>query len=209
MIEFSDVTKFYGDKGVLSNINFYVREGQLVQISGPFACGKTTILKLICRLEKPTSGEIKIFGESLNRIRYSRLMHLRRHMSVVFDNFGLIENLSVKHYLGLITRLLKRKQYLEDAIEFFDLSNLLNVKIFNLSLSEKYRLALARILATRAPLVLLDEPFSYYKNTQELVSILKTLNNDYKMTIILTSYAPIDSIDKLDIFNASCDVGVQ
>ncbi|HEX13663.1 MAG TPA: ATP-binding cassette domain-containing protein, partial [Desulfurella acetivorans] len=160
------------------------------------------------RLEKPTSGDVKIFGEPLSRIKYSRLMHLRRHMGVVFDDFGLIENLSVKAYLYLVTKLLKRKQYLEEAIDFFSLQNLLDTKIFNLSLSEKYRLALARILALRTPLVLLDEPFSYYKNKQELINMLKTLNENYKMTIIFTSYAPIESIDHLDIFN-SCNVGEQ
>lgn len=184
MIEFVDVSKFYSDRCVFSNINFYIREGQLVQISGGFACGKTTLLKLICRLEKPTSGDVKIFGESLSHIRYSRLMHLRRHMGVVFDDFGLIDNISAKQYLHIVTKLLKRKQYLDESIDFFDLGNLLNTKIFNLSLSEKYRLALARILALRVPLVLLDEPFSYYKSAQELTSILKKLNNDYKMTIV-------------------------
>ncbi|AHF97635.1 ATP-binding cassette domain-containing protein [Desulfurella multipotens] len=208
MIEFVDVSKFYKDRCVFKDINFYVKEGQLVQVSGGFACGKTTLLKLICRLEKPTSGDVKIFGEPLNRIKYSRLMHLRRHMGVVFDDFGLIENLSVKAYLYLVTKLLKRKQYLEEAIDFFSLQNLLDTKIFNLSLSEKYRLALARILALRTPLVLLDEPFSYYKNKQELINMLKTLNENYKMTIIFTSYAPIESIDHLDIFN-SCNVGEQ
>ncbi|MGB9744603.1 MAG: ATP-binding cassette domain-containing protein [Desulfurella sp.] len=208
MIEFVDVSKFYKDRCVFKDINFYVKEGQLVQVSGGFACGKTTLLKLICRLEKPTSGDVKIFGEPLSRIKYSRLMHLRRHMGVVFDDFGLIENLSVKAYLYLVTKLLKRKQYLEEAIDFFSLQNLLDTKIFNLSLSEKYRLALARILALRTPLVLLDEPFSYYKNKQELINMLKTLNENYKMTIIFTSYAPIESIDHLDIFN-SCNVGEQ
>ena len=201
MIEFVDVSKFYNDKRVFEGLNFYIREGQIVQISGGFACGKTTLLKLICRMEKPTSGDVKIFGEPLSRIKYSRLMHLRRHIGVVFDDFGLIENLSVKAYLHLVTKLLKRKQYLEEAIDFFGLKNLLNIKIFNLSLSEKYRLALARILALRVPLVLLDEPFSYYKNKQELISILKKLNNDYKMTIVFTSFTPIEYIDNLDIFN--------
>lgn len=208
MIEFVDVSKFYSDRCVFSNINFYIREGQLVQISGGFACGKTTLLKLICRLEKPTSGDVKIFGESLSRIRYSRLMHLRKHMGVVFDDFGLIDNMSAKQYLHVVTKLLKRKQYLEESIDFFDLGNLLNTKIFNLSISEKYRLALARILALRVPLVLLDEPFSYYKSFQELISILQKLNNDYKMTIVFTNFTHIESIDSLDVFN-KCDVGVQ
>lgn len=208
MIEFVDVSKFYSDRCVFSNINFYIREGQLVQISGGFACGKTTLLKLICRLEKPTSGDVKIFGESLSHIRYSRLMHLRRHMGVVFDDFGLIDNISAKQYLHIVTKLLKRKQYLDESIDFFDLGNLLNTKIFNLSLSEKYRLALARILALRVPLVLLDEPFSYYKSAQELTSILKKLNNDYKMTIVFTNFTPIESIDSIDVFS-KCDAGVQ
>lgn len=208
MIEFVDVSKFYSDRCVFSNVNFYIREGQLVQVSGGFACGKTTLLKLICRLEKPTSGEVKIFGESLNRIRYSRLTLLRRHIGVVFDDFGLIENLSALSYLRLVTKLLKRKQYLEEAIDIFDMSNLLDTKIYNLSISEKYKLALARILALRVPLVLLDEPFSYYKHSQELISILKKLNEDYKMTIVFSSFTPIESIDRLDIFN-TCDVGAQ
>jgi len=208
MIEFVDVSKFYSDRRVFSDINFYIREGQLIQISGNFACGKTTLLKLICRLEKPTSGQIKVFGELLNRIRYSRLTLLRRHMGVVFDNFGLIENLTALNYLRLVTKLLKRKQYLEEAIDVFDLDNLLDTKIYNLSISEKYRLALARILASRVPLVLLDEPFSYYKHSQELITMLKKLNEDYKMTIVFTSFTPVESIDRLDIFN-TCDVGVQ
>ncbi len=208
MIEFVDVSKFYNDRCVFRDINFYIREGQLIQISGSLACGKTTLLKLMCGLEKPTQGDVKVFGEYLNRIKYSRLMHIRRHMGVVFDDFGLIENLTVKAYMHLVAKLLKRKQYLEEAVDFFNLGNLLNTKIFNLSLSEKYRLALARVLALRTPLVLLDEPFSYYKNKQELISLLKKLNYDYKMTIIFTSFIPIESIDNLDIFG-SCIVGEQ
>lgn len=208
MIEFVDVSKFYSDRCVFSNVNFYIREGQLIQVSGGFACGKTTLLKLICGLEKPTSGEVKVFGESLKSIRYSRLTLLRRHMGVVFDDFGLFDSLSVLSYLRLVTKLLKRKQYLEEAIDIFNLSNLLDTKIFNLSVSEKYRLALARILALRVSLVLLDEPFSYYKNSKELIAILKRLNEDYKMTVVFTNFTPIESIDRLDIFNM-CDVGVQ
>lgn len=195
MIELINVSKFYKDQEVFSNLSFYIKEGTITQIYGPLACGKSTSLKLICGLERPTAGEIKVFGEIINTSKYSRLVYLRRHMGVVLDDFGLLEDLNVKQNLYWVAKLLKRKQYIEEAIDFFGINNLLHKKIYQLSSSEKYKVVLTRILAIRASIVLLDEPFAYYKHSDELIDYLKKLNDNFNMTIVFTTFNYISNFD--------------
>ncbi|MBF0230489.1 MAG: ABC transporter ATP-binding protein [Desulfamplus sp.] len=149
--------RFDGEENiVLDNISFSANSGDFVVILGESGGGKTTLLNLLAGLERPTSGEIFVDGNKVNRIEPSR--------SMLFQQPVLIPWLTVKDNVAYGCRLRRDTENLDyrvyQFIEMMGLSGFENAKPASLSLGMAQRVCLARALVGRAEMLLLDEPFA-------------------------------------------------
>src|SRR5947208_11341402 len=164
MIHFYHVTKrFDRYSTALHDVTFHVEKGEFVFLTGPSGAGKSTMLKLILRQMRPTEGQIVVNGRNLNAIRRGQMPAFRREIGMVFQDFKLIERMTVFENLSFILTVLglppkehKRKAY--GALRAVNLHHKLNSFPPQLSGGEQQRVGIARALIND-PLVLIgDEP---------------------------------------------------
>ena len=164
MIHFYHVTKkFDRYSTALNDVTFHIEKGEFVFLTGPSGAGKSTLLKLILRMITPTDGQIVVNGRNLAAMKKKHLPFFRREIGMVFQDFKLIERMTVFENLSFILTVLnvapkehKRKAYA--ALRAVDLHHKLNAYPLQLSGGEQQRVAIARALIND-PLVLIgDEP---------------------------------------------------
>jgi cell division transport system ATP-binding protein len=164
MIRIERLTKvFDGDVTALSEIDLEVRRGEFVFITGSSGAGKSSLLRLLLRQERPSSGRILIDGVDVGALSTSKVPRLRRSMGVVFQDFKLIqrktalENVAyVLNVAGLSRAEQRRRAY--EALRSVGLSHRLNALPPTLSGGEQQRVAIARAVVNEPSLLLADEP---------------------------------------------------
>ncbi len=163
MIEYKNVSKSYGKKKVIKNINLHIEKGKLVALIGSSGCGKTTTLKMLNGLIPFNSGDILINGESISTYNPDEL---RRKIGYVIQSIGLFPNMTVEKNIGIVPELLKwdKDDILEKTKELMDLVNMpykdYASKYPNqLSGGQKQRIGVLRALAANPDIILMDEPF--------------------------------------------------
>ncbi|HEK4700017.1 TPA: ABC transporter ATP-binding protein [Clostridioides difficile] len=208
MIEIRNVTKKIGNNVILDDISLVVETGTLVVLIGSSGCGKTTTLKLINKLIKPTSGEIYINGKPISQ---ENEIELRRKIGYVIQNTGLFPHLTIKENIELIPRLKKEKsvekiekrtlQLLE--MVGLDSDEFLNKYPSELSGGQQQRIGVARAIATDAEIILMDEPFSALDpiTRTSLQEQLFSLQDELKKTIIFVTH---DMDEALKIADKIC-----
>ena len=164
MIHFYHVTKkFDRYSTALQDVTFHIEKGEFVFLTGASGAGKSTLLKLILRQIQPSEGQIVVGGRNLNAMKPSQLPFFRREIGMVFQDFKLIERMTVFENLSFIMTVLnvpakeqKKKAYA--ALRAVNLHHKLNSYPLQLSGGEQQRVAIARALIND-PLVLIgDEP---------------------------------------------------
>lgn len=148
---------------ILKDLNFSLPAGSFHFLTGPSGAGKTSLLRLIYQAQKPSVGEISLFGERLNSADRKQTADMRRRIGIVFQDFRLLEHLDVfdNAALPLFVRGEDPKRFEADVIELLSwvgLKNRLHVMPDVLSGGEKQRLAIARAVINRPTLILADEP---------------------------------------------------
>jgi cell division transport system ATP-binding protein len=164
MIHFYHVTKkFDRYSTALLDITFHIEKGEFVFLTGPSGAGKSTLLKLILRQIAPTDGQIIVHGRNLAAIRRIQLPYFRREIGMVFQDFKLIERMTVFENLSFILTVLgvpprehKKKAYA--ALRAVNLHHKLNYYPLQLSGGEQQRVAIARALINDPMVLIADEP---------------------------------------------------
>jgi osmoprotectant transport system ATP-binding protein len=214
MIEIKNVTKKIGNKTILKDISLSIDTGMLVVLIGSSGCGKTTTLKLINKLIKPTSGEIYIDDKPISK---QNVIDLRRNIGYVIQNTGLFPHLTIKENIELIPRLKKEKSIEEieqktvNLLKMVDLdsSEYLNKYPSELSGGQQQRIGVVRAIATDADIILMDEPFSALDpiTRTTLQEELFNLQEELKKTIIFVTHDMDEALkiaDKICIMENGC-----
>ena len=157
-VELRKVTKRFGSNTVIDNINLTIPQGQMVTLLGPSGCGKTTILRLVAGLEKPSEGQIFIDGEDVTHRSIQQ-----RDICMVFQSYALFPHMSLGENVGYGLKMLgvsrsEVKQRVKEALAMVDLEGFEDRYVDQISGGQQQRVALARSLAKRPKLLLLDEP---------------------------------------------------
>lgn len=194
MIEFRNVTKEYSPEvRALDDVNIRIPEGEFVFIVGPSGSGKSTFLKLLTKEEEITSGDILINNESLKKMKRRKIPYLRRTMGIVFQDFRVIEKMTVfdnvafaMHVVGAKSRdIRKRVPY---VLNLVGLNDKARRKVSELSGGEKQRVGLARALVNNPGIIIADEPTGNIDPSMsyELVELLSEINRCGTTIIMVT-----------------------
>ena len=165
MVQMNDVRMVYGntEAEALSGVSFTINEGEFVFLVGPSGSGKTTIIKLITGELSPTSGQITVNGFDMQGIKRRKLPKLRRTLGVIFQDFRLIDKMTVYENVAFAMRVVgaSNKEIRRRVPQVLELVGLVDrEKRYPAELSggEQQRVAVARALAHSPKLVIADEP---------------------------------------------------
>lgn len=205
MIKFEKITKRYKSKQVLKEINLTIEEGKLVTIIGESGCGKTTLLKMINRLIKPSSGFIYINNKKIQSI--DEVM-LRRNIGYVIQQTGLFPHMTIKENIELIPKLQKvdSEKIIENTRKLMQMVGL-NCEEFleryptELSGGQQQRVGVARAFANNPDIILMDEPFSALDpmTRSDLQDELVELQSKLKKTIVFVTHDMDEAIKISDM----------
>ncbi len=193
MIKVEHLSKKFGNLVVLKDITIEIREGEVISVIGPSGTGKSTLLRCINLLERPSSGSIFIDGVDILDAK-TDVPKIRQKMNMVFQSFNLFAHLSVLSNLTIAPiKLLgkSKKEAEEKAMKILTLVGLAE-KADNfpdeLSGGQKQRVAIARCLAMDPEIILFDEPTSSLDPTMvsEVLSVIRRLARDGMTMVIVT-----------------------
>ncbi len=192
VLEFENVTKYYGDDLVFSNVNLKIKKGDVIALTGKSGCGKSTLLKCINRLENINDGKITFKGIDISEIS---MVQLRQKIGMVFQDYNLFEHITVLD--NLIIGLIKIKKYSRDESIHKALNMLKKLDLIDkkdnypneLSGGQKQRVAIARTLLMKPDIILLDEPTSALDKEMKdsVLNLIKKIVEE-DMTLIIVSH---------------------
>lgn len=194
MIKFDNVTKIYqDDTAVLQDVSFEIKEGEFVSIVGKSGVGKTTLIKLILGLEKPTSGKVYFKDLDLSQADSQQIQETRRKIGCIHQDYKLLSKKTVYENVAYIMQVEgKENEEIEsEVLKVLDVIGLRD-KINNfpdqLSGGEQQRLAFSRAIINNPDIVIADEPTGNLDpyNTYEVVSLLQKINKTGKTVILAT-----------------------
>ena len=167
MVQMNDVRMVYGntEAEALSGVSFTINEGEFVFLVGPSGSGKTTIIKLITGELSPTSGQITVNGFDMQGIKRRKLPKLRRTLGVIFQDFRLIDKMTVYENVAFAMRVVgaSNKEIRRRVPQVLELVGLVDrEKRYPAELSggEQQRVAIARALVNNPRMIIADEPTS-------------------------------------------------
>jgi putative ABC transport system ATP-binding protein len=199
MIQLTNVTKSYGARSsvlALNNITLRIGPAERVAVMGPSGSGKSTLLNLVCGLDEPTSGSVKVDGVELSGLTDDARTRLRREkIGMIFQTFNLLPTLTALENVALPLRLqgLSKKESEGRAAEMLGRVGLKQRTIHRpdeLSGGERQRVAIARALIFRPPLLLGDEPTGNLdsKTGAEILVLLDDLQQEYQSTLLMVTH---------------------
>ncbi len=189
----SDLSKHFRGLKAVDDVNFEMKRGEFIGIIGPNGAGKTTLFNLITGFLKPTSGRIEFKGRDITNLKpHERVkLGIARTFQVTkpFKKFSVVENV-------VISALVARKQgkieeherdFAMKALEMVDLAHRANILAENLPHGEVRKLEIARALATKPELLLLDEPFSGLtgEEVESLQEVIKNIHQEGASIILI------------------------
>ena len=189
------LTKQYGHQKAVDNVDIHIKKGAIYGFIGRNGAGKTTCMRMICGLAKPTSGDIEMFGYSGND-----LTNVRSRVGCLIETPGLYPNLSAQENLKLKCKLfgINKKGYTEEILRKVGLSDVGKKKTKNFSLGMKQRLGIGLALVGEPDLLVLDEPINGL-DPQGIAEVRETIQNlcsQQDMTVFISSHI-LEELSKL------------
>ena len=200
VIEIKGVNKIYNDSEVqvhaVNGVNLNFEQGEFAAIVGPSGSGKTTLLNMLGGLDNPTSGNIKIGGTEISKLKGSKLIDFRLHnIGFVFQSYNLIPVLTAKENVEFIMQMQgvpvkERTTRTLELLESVGLGERTDSRPSRLSGGQQQRVAVARALASKPKFVLADEPTANLdsSSTENLLDIMEKLNREENITFIFSTH---------------------
>lgn len=195
MIDVRGLNKYFGERRVLTDIDFPVHRGECVAVIGPSGSGKSTLIRCINYLETPTSGTISIDGKVMSGALSAReLSEVRRELGMVFYNFNLFPHMTVLENITLAPTHVRRMPQAAAA----EIAHALLAKVGlaekadaypgQLSGGQKQRVAIARALGMNPKALLFDEPTSALdpELVSEVLKVMRTLAEEGRTMVVVT-----------------------
>lgn len=196
MIKASHISQSFGDLEVLRNIDFEIRQGEIISIVGPSGAGKTTLLQIMGTLSKPTTGEITYDGKNVNLLREKHIAEFRnQHIGFVFQfhhllpEFTALENVCIPAFIARVSRQ-EAERKASEILQFLKMGDRLDHKPNELSGGELQRVAVARALINDPTIILADEPSGNLdtQNKEELHNLFFSLRERYNPSIVIVTH---------------------
>jgi ABC-type Fe3+/spermidine/putrescine transport system ATPase subunit len=196
-LEISRISKAYGPKTVLADVDLSVSEGSFCAMLGPSGSGKTTLLRVVAGFVEPDAGRIYLDGRDISLVAPER-----RDIGVVFQSYALFPHMSVFDNVafGLRMRGIKRRgagSRVREMLELVGLGDLGERRPSQLSGGQQQRVALARALVIEPKLLLLDEPLSALdrKIREEMRAEIKRIHRETGLTTVLVTHDQEEALD--------------
>jgi len=196
MITLKNVVKRYGRiQYGLREVSFQIYPGEFVFLTGPSGAGKTTLLRLLFREEIATSGEVRVAGHKLNNMAKKEIPVLRRKLGVVFQDFKLIQDMTVFENVAFVLQILgvghkEQRQRSWKTLKMVGLQHKLSSYPCQLSGGEQQRVAIARALVNDPLVLLADEPTGNLdpELSQEIMALFERINRQGTTVFIATHH---------------------
>jgi len=193
-VTFAQVSKVFQGKTAVDQLSLEVKTGELLVYIGPSGCGKTTTLRMVNRLEEPTSGSIQIDGQDIKSYNSDQL---RRGIGYTVQQTGLFPHMTIRDNIDVVPKLLgwpkaKREARIRELLSLVDMSydEFAHRYPRQLSGGQQQRIGVLRSLAADPPIILMDEPFGALDpiSREVLQNELKTLQSRLQKTIIFVTH---------------------
>lgn len=199
-IVLENINKTFGEKSLFSNFNLTIEDNTIVGIFGESGAGKTTLLNMIGIIEPIDDGIIYFDDQRINYKKDQRKL-LKNNISFIFQNFGLLENESVRNNLMMLSKFDRVKKdvaevRIKSVLGTLGLHYQLDQKVFTLSGGEQQRIAIAKVILKDSSLILADEPTASLddKNKQFIMEQLVKLKEMGKTIVIVSHDTQIKQI---------------
>ncbi len=199
MITINNVSKTYVQDNrkveAVKNVDLHIQKGEIFGIIGYSGAGKSSLIRCINFLERPTTGSVKLQGVDLAHLNESQLRDTRRKMGMIFQHFNLLMSSTVYENVATPLQLVRTpkkiiEQKVNDLLELVGLQDKANAYPAQLSGGQKQRVAIARALANDPEILLCDEATSAIdpQTTDSILDLLLTINQKYAITIVLITH---------------------
>lgn len=203
IIKIKNVKKTYKTgTTAIYNMNLNIEKGEFVFVIGQTGCGKSTLIKMLYREEKPTEGQILVGGLDVGKIRNRKVYKLRRKIGIVFQDYQLLPNSTAYENVAFALEVLglHKSEIHNKVVKVLDLVGLKNeAKKYpnQLSGGEQQRVAIARAIVNGPKILICDEPTGNLdpKTSMEIMDVLQAIN-ELGTTIIMVTH-DIDIVKKL------------
>ena len=205
MLQLRGVAKSFGGQEVLRGVSLALREGEIICLLGPSGCGKTTLLRIIAGIEQPDRGQLLFHGNDL-----AELSVHERNFGLMFQGYALFPHMSVEQNVAFGLRMRRLAGVAERTRDILALVGLadMNVRdVSSLSGGEQQRVALARSLAPRPALLMLDEPLASLDAglREQLIPELRRIFTELKQSVITVTHDQQEAnaiADRVAVMNA-------
>ena len=204
MIEFTNVSKKFGDKLALDNVSIHIKRGDFVFLVGPSGAGKTTFIRLILKELDADKGSIRLAGEDITKLRRRKIPEVRQKIGMVFQDFRLLEKKTVYENVAFAMEVLHKsrkeiKERVPYVLELVDILDKANRYPAELSAGEQQRVGIARALANQPRVLICDEPTGNLDpvTAMEIMALLELINIR-GTTVVMVTHARdiVDAMNK-------------